>query len=218
MARPIDGSREQFWRRHLERQPLSGSTIRGYCRTHGLQEPAFYVWRRTIAIRDRLTTPKAAGTPTQGGSDSDTEYDTITTTESSSYTTSLSENVVTGSSNESETSTSTATTTDTSTDSGSDSFPDGSSDSDNGTGTETTKETDSASASESMDELSGSISQSGSDSDSIIDQDNANDGEYTLTGTCHAERSLMGHFYSSLVWRPSAVFLTSPGSRVRSGG
>jgi hypothetical protein len=66
MARPIDGSREQFWRRHLERQPLSGSTIRAYCRTHGLQEPAFYLWRRTIAARERLTapTPKAAATPT----------------------------------------------------------------------------------------------------------------------------------------------------------
>jgi transposase len=65
MARPGDGSREQFWRGHLERQRLSGSTIRGYCRIHGLQEPAFYLWRRTIAARDRLTPPasKAAAMP-----------------------------------------------------------------------------------------------------------------------------------------------------------
>jgi transposase-like protein len=60
------GDREQFWRRHFERQRISGSTIRAYCRTHGLHEAAFYFWRRTIAERNRMTSPvpKAAAAPT----------------------------------------------------------------------------------------------------------------------------------------------------------
>lgn len=60
------GDREQFWRRHFERQRISGSTIRAYCRTHGLHEAAFYFWRRTLAARDRVTSlaPKAAAAPT----------------------------------------------------------------------------------------------------------------------------------------------------------
>ena len=39
---------EQFWRRHLELQRLSGMTIRDYCRQHALRETSFYAWRRII--------------------------------------------------------------------------------------------------------------------------------------------------------------------------
>jgi hypothetical protein len=65
VARQRDERLEQFWRRHLERQPVSGCTVRGYCSSHGLHEAAFYWWRRTLAARERLTvpTPKAAASP-----------------------------------------------------------------------------------------------------------------------------------------------------------
>jgi transposase len=45
--------REQFWRRHISRQRLSGLTIRDYCQLHDLHENSFYSWRRTINERDR---------------------------------------------------------------------------------------------------------------------------------------------------------------------
>ncbi|MDB5311548.1 MAG: hypothetical protein JWO38_5750 [Gemmataceae bacterium] len=57
-----DAQLEQFWRRHLKRQPASGLTIRDYCRTHALREPSFYAWRRTIRARDN---PTAHPTPPQ---------------------------------------------------------------------------------------------------------------------------------------------------------
>jgi transposase len=49
--------REQFWRRHIDRQGASGLSIRDYCDRHGLQEHSFYSWRRTIAERDRHDKP-----------------------------------------------------------------------------------------------------------------------------------------------------------------
>ena len=56
MPRPTrDPKLEQFWRRHLRRQSASGRTIRDYCREHGLREPSFYAWRRSIRQRDHST-------------------------------------------------------------------------------------------------------------------------------------------------------------------
>jgi hypothetical protein len=55
---------EQFWRRHLSRQPVSGLTIRQYCRKHALEEPSFYAWRRIISERDQATRPTPEVTPT----------------------------------------------------------------------------------------------------------------------------------------------------------
>ncbi len=49
--------REQFWRRHISRQRLSGLTIRDYCQSNDLHENSFYSWRRTINERDRQTAP-----------------------------------------------------------------------------------------------------------------------------------------------------------------
>jgi hypothetical protein len=45
--------KESFWRSHLERQSVSGESIRGYCRWRGLSEGSFHFWRREIANRDR---------------------------------------------------------------------------------------------------------------------------------------------------------------------
>jgi len=48
-----DLKRERTWRRHIERQRVSGQTIREYCESHQLRETSFYFWRQEIAKRDR---------------------------------------------------------------------------------------------------------------------------------------------------------------------
>jgi len=48
-----DRGKERFWRRLVRQWRSSGQSVRGYCAQHGLSEPAFYAWRRTIAARDR---------------------------------------------------------------------------------------------------------------------------------------------------------------------
>jgi transposase-like protein len=53
MPRKTSTEREQFWRRHINRQPASRLSIRAYCQRHGLHEHSFYSWRQTIAERDR---------------------------------------------------------------------------------------------------------------------------------------------------------------------
>jgi transposase-like protein len=57
MPRRTSTEREQFWRRHIDQQPASQLSIRGYCHRHGLHEQSFYAWRRTIAERDRQGKP-----------------------------------------------------------------------------------------------------------------------------------------------------------------
>jgi hypothetical protein len=68
MARHVRDLRlERFWRDHVKHQPSSGLSVRGYCDRHGLKEPAFYAWRRTIAGRDAAApnaNPPAAATST----------------------------------------------------------------------------------------------------------------------------------------------------------
>jgi len=51
-GKPRDLSKEQFWRRMLQLQQRSGLSVRAFCRQHGLSQPSFYAWRRTIAQRD----------------------------------------------------------------------------------------------------------------------------------------------------------------------
>jgi transposase-like protein len=60
MPRKTSTEREQFWRRHIDRQPASRLSIRDYCVRHGLHEHCFYSWRRTIAERDRDGKPAAS--------------------------------------------------------------------------------------------------------------------------------------------------------------
>ena len=52
MARQRDLKRERIWRQHIERQQVSGRTLRDYCFDQDLAESAFYRWRRIIAERD----------------------------------------------------------------------------------------------------------------------------------------------------------------------
>jgi hypothetical protein len=48
--------KESFWRKHVKRQRSGGESVRGYCREHGLKEPAFYWWRRELARREAIPT------------------------------------------------------------------------------------------------------------------------------------------------------------------
>ena len=48
--------REQQWRKRLQEQQRSRLSIRAYCRSKGLSEPAFYFWRRELKLRARLQT------------------------------------------------------------------------------------------------------------------------------------------------------------------
>jgi hypothetical protein len=50
-----DPRKEQFWRRKLEQWRRSGLSVRAFCARHGLTEPTFYFWRRTLAQRDEAT-------------------------------------------------------------------------------------------------------------------------------------------------------------------
>ena len=53
-GRPRDQVKERQWRRWLEEQQGSGSSVRAFCRRRGLPEQAFYQWRRTLAARAPL--------------------------------------------------------------------------------------------------------------------------------------------------------------------
>ena len=48
-----DRGKERFWRRVLRQWRDSGRSVRAFCAAHGLSEPSFYGWRRTLAERDR---------------------------------------------------------------------------------------------------------------------------------------------------------------------
>ena len=54
-----DRGKEHFWRRLLRQWQRSGQGVRSFCRQHGLSEPSFYAWRRTIQQRDRQAQPKS---------------------------------------------------------------------------------------------------------------------------------------------------------------
>jgi len=44
-------SKERFWRRMVRRCRNSGLSVRAFCEEHGLSEPSFYAWRRSLAAR-----------------------------------------------------------------------------------------------------------------------------------------------------------------------
>ncbi len=46
-----DGAKERFWRRVVRQWHHSGLSVRAFCADHGLAEPSFYHWRRTLAER-----------------------------------------------------------------------------------------------------------------------------------------------------------------------
>lgn len=55
VGRPRDPRKRQQWERWLGLWRTSGLTVRAFCRQHGLSEPSFYAWRRTLQPRHRTT-------------------------------------------------------------------------------------------------------------------------------------------------------------------
>jgi transposase-like protein len=51
-GKPRDCKKEGFWRRMLQRWRQSGLSVRDFCARHGLSQPSFYAWRRTLVQRD----------------------------------------------------------------------------------------------------------------------------------------------------------------------
>lgn len=47
-----DPAKERAWRQHLKQFTASGQSVRAFCATHRLSEPAFYFWRAEIQRRD----------------------------------------------------------------------------------------------------------------------------------------------------------------------
>jgi hypothetical protein len=58
-----DGGKERFWRRLLRLWRRSELTARAFCDQHGVSEPSFYAWRRTIAQRDEQRRQRQTNTP-----------------------------------------------------------------------------------------------------------------------------------------------------------
>jgi transposase-like protein len=48
-----DLERERAWRAVVDRQRLSGLSVRGFCRREVVSEASFYAWRRELLRRDR---------------------------------------------------------------------------------------------------------------------------------------------------------------------
>jgi transposase-like protein len=53
-GKPCDRAKERFWRRMLCQWRRSGQSVRAFCAQHGLAEPSFYTWRRTLTQRDQV--------------------------------------------------------------------------------------------------------------------------------------------------------------------
>jgi len=62
-----DPRREARWRKLIERQQSSGTSIRGFCRGRGITESAFHYWRRELRRRDaerqQRTEPEPSAEP-----------------------------------------------------------------------------------------------------------------------------------------------------------
>mgnify|MGYP005651368167 CR=1 FL=1 len=54
---------ERKWRELIERQRLSGESVRAFCRKHELRETSFYYWRRELKLRDREAASKRETSP-----------------------------------------------------------------------------------------------------------------------------------------------------------
>lgn len=52
MARKKNGAVEARWREILQRQAVSGMSVRGFCAAEGISEPSFYAWRKKVRTRN----------------------------------------------------------------------------------------------------------------------------------------------------------------------
>jgi transposase len=50
-------SKERFWRTMVRRYQSSGLSVQAFCQEHGLSQPSFYWWRRTLRERDAAAVP-----------------------------------------------------------------------------------------------------------------------------------------------------------------
>lgn len=46
------GTREAYWRKHVQARERSGRSVREYCRARGVSESGFYFWKRELKRRD----------------------------------------------------------------------------------------------------------------------------------------------------------------------
>ncbi len=60
MARQLDRGKERFWRGMMQHWRRSGLSVRDFCAEHGLAEPSFYAWRRTLTRRDQQAATTSA--------------------------------------------------------------------------------------------------------------------------------------------------------------
>ena len=51
MARRKNGETERLWRDRVERQAVSGLSIRQFCAQERISPPSFYAWRRRLKER-----------------------------------------------------------------------------------------------------------------------------------------------------------------------
>lgn len=49
--------REQFWRRVIREQQQSGISIKAFCQSRGVSQPAYFVWRKRLALDKRTNAP-----------------------------------------------------------------------------------------------------------------------------------------------------------------
>jgi hypothetical protein len=55
MGKGHDRSKEQYWRKLIQRQGDTGESIARFCARQGVPVHQFYWWRRTLQKRDRLS-------------------------------------------------------------------------------------------------------------------------------------------------------------------
>jgi hypothetical protein len=58
-----NSGKEQFWRGMVRQWDPCKQTVREFCVEHGVSEPSFYAWRRTIAKRDRQAAAELVSAP-----------------------------------------------------------------------------------------------------------------------------------------------------------
>ena len=56
-GKPREPRKEQQWRHWLRLWQQSGLSVRAFCARHGLTQPSFYAWRRTLQQRAAALTP-----------------------------------------------------------------------------------------------------------------------------------------------------------------
>lgn len=51
--------REQFWRQLIREQEQGGISIKAFCQSRGVSQPAYFVWRKKLARGKQTNAPSA---------------------------------------------------------------------------------------------------------------------------------------------------------------